>query len=91
MPRPRDTGECSDVTRPECCRQSRPCRRWARPEGYAFVNFVDPSFAAACIEACRGLPFAGARPDKICFAEYSKNQGSSWVCLGGLVRARRHA
>lgn len=59
--------------------------------GYAFVNFVDPSFAAACIEACRGLPFAGARPDKICFAEYSKNQGSTFIydCLRATASKQR--
>lgn len=51
--------------------------------GYAFVNFVEPYAAAACIEVCGGRPFADARCGRTCSAEYSKNQGAGFIrdCL----------
>lgn len=43
--------------------------------GYGFVNFLDSSKAAACIELCSGRLFGEGMPPRMCSADYAKNQG----------------
>lgn len=47
--------------------------------GYAFVNFVHPDCAAACIRHCSGRPLQGTRGEWTCFADYAKRQGAAAV------------
>lgn len=60
---------------------------------YAFVNFVSPEGAKACIRDCTGRPFGDAETSRICAASYSRCQGlaytstraEAWNCLIGAV------
>lgn len=48
--------------------------------GYCFVNFVHPVYAAACVQVFNNRPFCeGGRVQRICSAEFSKQQGAAFL------------
>jgi len=47
--------------------------------GYAFVNFVLPEQAAACIRVCSGCPFGEGEQNRNCSIAYSTAQGFAFM------------